>query len=353
MRDFAQIKLSIWNDDDFRDLTPRAQHLYFMMLSHPTLNYAGVGEWRPARFAAMCKGWTKAGVTQAALELVEAFFIVVDEATEEYLVRSFVRNDPLMKRGNMGVAMARAFSTVASTGIRGVIVSELNVLRKRDPKLAGFGSDEVQTVMCKKRLDVRDFPCGKPQVLLLDDHLTDHHDDHLSVMQSTMQSGEVIDEVSGIDEGQLSVMQSGEVINKVIDTTATTTTPLQQVVVDNSNHKGSAGEGSSSPSSFVPYGSLDDPRCARHRDLPKDQVPACRDCGKAREVWQQRADDAKAEKRRVIDECGWCDERGIAELHDADGRPVAVKCDHTHPPQPPPPPEPFKPLRTKKKPPPW
>lgn len=104
------------------------------------------------------------------------------------------------------------------------------------------------------------------------------------------------------------------------------------------------------PSSFIPYGSLDDPRCARHRDLPKEQVPACRDCGKAREVWQQRADDAKAEKRRVIDECDWCDSRGIAELHDADGRPVAVKCDHTNPPQPPPPPEPFKPLRTKKKP---
>ena len=38
MRDFAQIKLSIWNDDAFLDLSNNAQLLYFVLISHPTMN---------------------------------------------------------------------------------------------------------------------------------------------------------------------------------------------------------------------------------------------------------------------------------------------------------------------------
>ena len=37
MRNYAQLNIAIWNDDDFRALTPQAQHLYFLLLSHPTL----------------------------------------------------------------------------------------------------------------------------------------------------------------------------------------------------------------------------------------------------------------------------------------------------------------------------
>ena len=48
MRDYAQVRLSIWNDDDFRELSPAAQWLYFLLLTHPTLTSAGVGDWRPA-----------------------------------------------------------------------------------------------------------------------------------------------------------------------------------------------------------------------------------------------------------------------------------------------------------------
>lgn len=30
MRKFAQIQIDIWNDTDFRNLTPAAQHLYLV-----------------------------------------------------------------------------------------------------------------------------------------------------------------------------------------------------------------------------------------------------------------------------------------------------------------------------------
>ena len=106
--------------------------------------------------------------------------------------------------------------------------------------------------------------------------------------------------------------------------------------------------GSRASLGFSAYGTLDDPRCAKHKDLPRDQVPACRDCAHARQVLQERHDHEKREARRLVDECPWCDERGIANLHDRMGRPVAVRCDHVRVPVAPPPPAPFQSLRSKK-----
>src|SRR5690606_7289371 len=50
-RDHARIRLDIWADDDFGSLTSSAQWLYLHLLSSPTLSFAGVADWRPARIA--------------------------------------------------------------------------------------------------------------------------------------------------------------------------------------------------------------------------------------------------------------------------------------------------------------
>ena len=164
MRNYAQLNIAIWNDDDFRALTPQAQHLYFLLLSHPTLSYCGVGDWRPKRLASMAAGWTPADVEQAGAELIDRLFIVVDEDTEEFLVRTFVKNDPLMRQRNLGVSMARAFSLVASDGIRGVVVWELIRLAEARPELKGLDSDEVAQVLAKPSIDPSVYPCGNPWV---------------------------------------------------------------------------------------------------------------------------------------------------------------------------------------------
>ena len=164
MRNYAQLNIAIWNDDDFRALTPQAQHLYFLLLSHPTLSYCGVGDWRPKRLASMATGWTPADVQRAGAELIDRLFIVVDEETEEFLVRTFVRNDPLMRQRNLGVSMARAYSTVASDGIRGVIVHELQRLEDANPDLKSFGADEVRQVLEKPVIDPSVYPCGKGSI---------------------------------------------------------------------------------------------------------------------------------------------------------------------------------------------
>lgn len=146
-RDRASIRLDMWADENWRDLTEGAQHLYMLILSHPTLSYAGVAEWRPGRLAAMTKGKTADKIKQDAAELVGHTLIVVDESTEEVLVRSFIKHDGLMKQPKLVVSMANAFAAVASKTLRMVIAFEVQKLRDREPDLKAWGVKQVQTVL--------------------------------------------------------------------------------------------------------------------------------------------------------------------------------------------------------------
>lgn len=132
-RTFAQTHVSIWGDDDFLDLSPMAQWLYWHLYSQPELSYAGVTDWRPGRIVPKSSGLTLDVVESAADELTQACYIVIDDGTEEVLVRSFMRSDGLLKQKNMGAAVAKAYASVASRDIRGVIVHELKRLHEENP----------------------------------------------------------------------------------------------------------------------------------------------------------------------------------------------------------------------------
>lgn len=159
-REFAQVRLAMWSDDDVRALSPAAQHLYFVLLTAPSLSHCGVADWRPNRIAALAAGWTVEAVRRAAAELIEKFFIVVDEATEEVLVRSFVRHDGLMKQPRMATAMSTAHAAVASSTLRGVIVHELIRLRREQPDLNGWGGTGVADLLGKGSVDPSTYPLG-------------------------------------------------------------------------------------------------------------------------------------------------------------------------------------------------
>ena len=159
-RDHARVSLSVWADDDWRDLSPYAQHLYFVLLTQPTLSYAGVADWRPARIRALASQWTGVIFDRAARELARNLYIVVDEDTEEVMIRSFVRHDGLMKQRNMAVSMVRAYEATASKGIRGVFVHELARLREDEPELAGWVS--CAHLLENRSFDPADYPTGYP-----------------------------------------------------------------------------------------------------------------------------------------------------------------------------------------------
>lgn len=159
-RDHARIELSIWADDDWRDLTPGAQHLYLLILTHPDLSFAGVVDWRPNRLRVMASHWDPDDLKRAAEELARNLYLVVDEETEEALIRSFVRNDGLMKQPNMAVAMVKAARSIASRGIRAVLVHELLRLREDQPDLKGWASAEE--LLSWRSADPSGYPTGYP-----------------------------------------------------------------------------------------------------------------------------------------------------------------------------------------------
>lgn len=161
-REYAHFRTDIVGDDDFRDLTPTGQHLYFSLTIDPTLTHCGVVDWRPKRIAYRSKGWTVDDINASALELVSGLFILVDEETEEALVRSHIKHDGLMKNPRQAVSMMDAYAAVASKTLRGVIVNEVIKLSKNQPELACWESKysgaKLRDMMRREAIDPADLP---------------------------------------------------------------------------------------------------------------------------------------------------------------------------------------------------
>jgi hypothetical protein len=159
-RDRANISTTLWADQDWRELPKDAKYLYMLLLSHPTLNYAGVGDWRAARIAAMSPDDTVDDTRANAAILQNARFIFVDEETEEVLVRSFLRHDGLLKQPKLSISMVNAFSSIASKSIREIVTRELQRLHAEHPDWSAFGQEKVMTLVKGKGTDMSEFTQG-------------------------------------------------------------------------------------------------------------------------------------------------------------------------------------------------
>ena len=108
----------------------------------------------------MASHWDPDDFKSAAEELARNLYIVVDEETEEVLIRSFVRHDGLMKQPNMAVAMVKAARSIASRNIRAVLVHELLRLREDHPDLKGWAAAEE--LLSGRSTDPSSYPTGYP-----------------------------------------------------------------------------------------------------------------------------------------------------------------------------------------------
>ena len=151
-RAFMKVNLSIWQDDDFRALPPLAQHLYFVVGTNK-LSYCGVGDWRPKRLLPLSQGWTAEEIDVSARILQEQRLLIIDEDTEEVLVRSFIRHDGVMGHNKLCVSAANAFAEVASNTIRAVIVHELHRLKEENPEWTAWSKLAVQGVLKRNSID--------------------------------------------------------------------------------------------------------------------------------------------------------------------------------------------------------
>lgn len=153
-RDYGRIRLDIWADEDWRDLPSLPQWLYLYLLSSPSLNFCGVTDWRPARIAALAVELNGDDVEYAAAWLEAGEFIVVDRATEEVLVRSWIKHDGLLSSPNMAKAMVKAHAAIGSGILRAVIVDQLERIKANGTDYAGW--KYVAPLLKKRSLTVEE-----------------------------------------------------------------------------------------------------------------------------------------------------------------------------------------------------
>lgn len=161
-RDHARIKVDIWGDDDWLDLSTDAQMLYFTLYTSPGLTLCGAGDWHPGKLCNRSSDWTRERLNSAAVELSRNLFLIIDADTEEYLIRSWIKHDGLWRTPNMAVSVANARAELASRMLRGVVVFEVSKLRDAEPDSSSWEKPAVKNMLSQKAIDPADLEPFNP-----------------------------------------------------------------------------------------------------------------------------------------------------------------------------------------------
>ncbi|PAU47395.1 hypothetical protein, partial [Streptomyces albireticuli] len=125
-RGHGRILASIWEDADFLSLGEREQRLYLFLISQPNLNHAGLLDLTLRRWARKAQGLTVTELEKRLAALEEARFIVVDDDTEELLIRSFVRNDGVWRMPKVMGAMVSGALEISSRRLQQALLAEVD-----------------------------------------------------------------------------------------------------------------------------------------------------------------------------------------------------------------------------------
>ena len=110
----------------FRSLDEKEQRFYLFLISQPNLNHAGLLPLTLRRWSRKANGLTSADVEKRLQALDETQFIVMDDDTEELLIRSFVRNDGVWRMPKvMGAAVSGALE-ISSRRLQVALLDEMD-----------------------------------------------------------------------------------------------------------------------------------------------------------------------------------------------------------------------------------
>lgn len=139
-RSHARLLVDIWADDEFTALAPLEQRLYLFLISQPDLEHSGVIPLRERRWSRGSAGLDRADIERDLKGLEVARFVVIDEDTEELLVRSLMRRDGVWRQPNVAKSAAAQVRTVTSKTIRLALLEELKRIDVSE------ANDEVKTL---------------------------------------------------------------------------------------------------------------------------------------------------------------------------------------------------------------
>ena len=172
----ARIFVSVWDQGgEFVALPMEAQWLYFALCSQLELNNAGVIKIPRREWSNLCVDDDAADrIARARKVLEERRYIVVDDTTDELLVRSYIRTRiEKAPPGTFRSAMD-AVTAVSSPLLRRVLHRELGRLDRDVVATKGAANGERPIVALDRALDATDMGPDDPDVLPMpDDPLAD------------------------------------------------------------------------------------------------------------------------------------------------------------------------------------
>lgn len=134
----ARLQLGLWCTG-LDGLSAHGKLMYCVVVTEKTLTHCGVGALRVGRWAKDASLSTS--LAQKALdELVASRHVLVDEDTEEVLVRTFIRGDGIIKQPQMMKSALREALTVESPALRAMLAAELRKLGRDD---AAFVAEQI------------------------------------------------------------------------------------------------------------------------------------------------------------------------------------------------------------------
>jgi hypothetical protein len=133
-RSHGRIQTSIWSNPEFRKVDNDAKLMYLMLLGQENINNAGVIPMTLRRWAGHL-GTDSDDIRRRLDSLESARFVFVDDDTEEVLVRTFIRNDGVVKQPQIMKNALREALGIASSYLRGQLATELDRLERPDASL--------------------------------------------------------------------------------------------------------------------------------------------------------------------------------------------------------------------------
>jgi hypothetical protein len=299
-RSFGRLYVRIWTDQDWRALDVNAQHLYCVLISQESMNLAGVLPLQLRKWSSCVNGWDIADVAGALDRLREARFVLVDEDTEEVLIRTLIRNDEAYKTPGMLKSILKSAEHTQAPALRRELAVELGRL----DALEGKKAEEGTALIAATRVAL--LPNGTPP------------DDGVIHRSEPIPDG-IGD---GITDGFLGTHPRylpNHSTEPIPDTSVSVSVSVPSLALVRS----SEGEGTSPTP-------LDEPEnCARHTGMGAD-APPCRACQRLRENWEMARDEAAKPKPKPP-WCGDCDERSRKVEVVVHGRDAMQNCKTCHP----------------------
>lgn len=158
-RTHGRLMASIWSDPDFIAMRRSAQGMFMFLLSQPDLSHAGLLPMRVNRWAKKAEDLSPKVVRGELDYLAERRFVVVDEETEEVLVRTMVRNDGVYKQPKVMLRLREDARQIESPLLRSAFARELGRLPLHE--LANGTRQSVEEVIDALEDDFQDVSAGR------------------------------------------------------------------------------------------------------------------------------------------------------------------------------------------------